>query len=235
DLVKDIADRSKNINWIRLLYLNPKRVDDKLIKLIKDNDKVCKYIDLPIQHINNRILKLMNRNNAKHEIISLIKHIRKEIPEVTIRTSVIVGFPTETDTEFEELLDFIREIRFERLGAFIYSHEEGTPAYDFSGQIDEAVKQKRFDALMQEQLSISGEVNRDKIGKIIDVLIEKEEEGCVPLSPEARYVGRSHADAPEVDGCVFVKSDDKLSCGDIVKVKVIKSYEYDLVGEKASS
>lgn len=226
-LVLKILDETKNIKWLRLLYLNPLRIDNDLIKLIREDRRVCKYIDLPIQHINSRILRLMNRHITKREIHALIKRIRKEIPGVALRTSIIVGFPSEKDNEFKELLDFIKEVKFERLGAFMYSREEGTPAYNFSGQITEKVKQARYDAVMRTQQDVARAINGSFIGKEIDVLIEEYRDNL--------YVGRSQADAPEVDGCVFVRSKSLLFFGDIVKVKVTEAYEYDLLGEKIPS
>lgn len=226
-LISRILKEAENIRWIRLLYLNPLRLDNDLIELIRDNKRICKYIDLPIQHVNDRILKLMNRHITKSKIISLIKRLRKEIPEVAIRTSVITGFPSETESEFKELLDFIAEVKFDRLGAFVYSREEGTAAYGLPGQVPESVKRKRFSALMQKQQEIAKDYNASLLGKIREVMIEEYNDGV--------YAARSQADAPEVDGCVFVKSKEKLSAGDIVKVKITQTYEYDLVGEKIPS
>jgi len=225
-LLKKIINNSSNIGWIRLLYLNPKRISDELLDLIATHKRICKYMDLPIQHINNRILKLMNRCITKEEIISLIAKIRKKIPGVCLRTSIIVGFPSETNKEFIELLEFIKEVKFDRLGVFIYSREEGTAAYSFKGQIAKSIKQKRFDALMLAQQKVSRELNSKFLGKTITVLIEKKENEV--------YLGRSQADAPEVDGMVYVKSMpsmQKLKNGEFVKVNITDTLEYDLVGE----
>lgn len=222
DLLKKISKAARNVRWIRLLYLNPSRVSDELISVIKNEEKIVKYIDLPIQHINNRILKLMNRDTSKEEIIRLIEKIRKAIPGVAMRTSVIAGFPTETEQEFIELLSFLEEARFERLGAFVYSREEGTPAYRLK-QLPEKVKAERFNQIMSLQQKISTDVNKEFLGKTLKVLIDSEEEG--------RYLGRSQADAPEVDGQVFVKSAKKLKAGDFANVKIVDTLEYDLVGE----
>lgn len=241
DLVYNILGETYNIKWFRLLYLNPLRIDKNLIELMKQSQRICKYIDLPIQHINNRILRLMNRHITKEQILSQIKWIRTEIPQVAIRTSVIVGFPTETEDEFKELIDFIEQVRFERLGAFIYSQEEGTSAYSFSGQVPEATKRKRFDILMRKQQEIAQDINSSLVGKVMDVMIEESKDN-MPNCPipsgrrgEVGYIGRTQKDAPEVDGSVFVRSEEKLSVGDIVKVKITGAYEYDLDGEKTPS
>ncbi|MBU1726321.1 MAG: MiaB/RimO family radical SAM methylthiotransferase [Candidatus Omnitrophica bacterium] len=224
ELLRKIVDAAGDIGWIRLLYLYPKRITGDLLKIIAQEPKICKYIDLPIQHINNRILKLMNRHTTKEEIASLIGRVRKIIPGVAIRTSVIVGFPSETDKEFEELLDFTQEARFDRLGAFIYSREEGTAAYNLKSQITQKVKEERLNAMMSSQQKVSAQLNSHFLGKTVDVLIEEKEEG--------RYLGRSQFDAPEVDGSVFVSSKRSLSPGEFVKVKITDTLEYDLVGEE---
>jgi ribosomal protein S12 methylthiotransferase len=226
DLLKDIVKNSKNIGWIRLLYLNPARISDELIKLVADSEKICKYIDMPIQHINNRILKLMRRNTDKAGIIKAIEKIRKRIPGVSLRTSLIVGFPSETDKEFQELFDFVKEVRFERLGVFTYSREEGTSAYNFKGQLSSKIKQERLGALMQLQQDISKEINARFLGKTIEVLIDEQENGC--------YLGRTQSDAPEVDGMVYVNSARKLMPGEFVKVKITDTMEYDLTGKVLS-
>lgn len=222
-LLEKIIRNSPDIGWIRLLYLNCQRISDELLELIKEHKQVCKYIDLPIQHINNRILKLMNRRLTQEEIISLIKKIRKNIDGVCLRTSLIVGFPSETDKEFTELLDFIKEIKFERLGAFIYSREDGTPAYNFKKQIPRKIKQERHNMIMSVQQEIAASVNAGFLHKNIPVLIEEKKDGA--------YIGRSQADAPEVDGVVFVKSRRALEVGEFVDVKITNTLEYDLMGE----
>ncbi|MDD5595052.1 MAG: 30S ribosomal protein S12 methylthiotransferase RimO [Candidatus Omnitrophica bacterium] len=221
--LKKILEKSKNIHWIRLLYLYPSKEVEEILEIIKDEPKICKYIDLPVQHINNRILKLMRRKTTKSEILKLLEKIRKKIPEVGIRTSVIVGFPSETDSEFKELLAFLREVRFERLGAFIYSREEGTAAFDFKNQVREAVRKERFNQVMSLQQEISSGVNEKFLGKTIEVLIDECQDG--------RYLGRSQYDAPEVDGQVYVTSQKKLKPGDFVRVDITDTLEYDLVGQ----
>lgn len=222
-LLKKIISNSPDIGWIRLLYLNPERITDQLLELIASSKRVCKYIDLPVQHINNRILKAMNRRITRQEIEALIAKIRKKIPGVCLRTSLIVGFPSETKEEFNELLKFVKEVKFDRLGAFIYSREEDTPAYSFKGQITAKLKQERFDAVMSEQQKIAAELNSKFLDKTITVLIDEKQDGA--------YIGRSQFDAPEVDGMVYVNSKRALSAGEFVKVKITDTLEYDLVGE----
>lgn len=225
ELLRRISACAKHIGWFRLLYLYPNAVIDDLLEVVRDDPRICKYMDIPIQHINARILKLMRRGTSPLAITRLIAKIRKKIPAAALRTSVIVGFPSETDKEFKELLQFIKETRFERLGAFIYSHEEGTSAFGFRGQIPRRVKEERFSEVMRLQQEVSCVVNRGFLGKTLEVLID-EKEGDV-------YLGRSQYDAPEVDGVVYVKSSRALAPGDFVKAKVIDTLEYDLVGEAA--
>ncbi|MFZ5801296.1 MAG: radical SAM protein, partial [Candidatus Omnitrophota bacterium] len=214
------------IKWVRLLYTHPRHFNDALLKVYQSQDKLCKYIDLPLQHINDRILKKMNRHTSKGQILRLLEKIRKTVPNVAIRTSIIVGFPTETEKEFRELLDFIKEQKFERLGAFIYSREEATPAYDFKPQVPQKIKQARFDLLMQTQQQVAESVNRRFLRKVLKVLIDEREE-----MKENIYLGRTEFDAPEVDGVVHVHSRRKLSAGDLVSVKITDTLEYDLVGD----
>ncbi len=223
ELLKKVIQQAPDISWIRLLYLNPERVSDELLKLIGENKQLCKYIDLPIQHINNRILKIMGRRISKEQLVALIAKIRRMIPGVCLRTTVIVGFPSETEKEFQELLEFIQVVKFERLGAFTYSREEGTPAYNFKGQISEKQKQLRFQAIMSVQQEIAKIQNARFLGKKIEVLIEEKEAGV--------YIGRSQADAPEVDGTVYVHTKKHLKIGKFVTVKIKDTLEYDLVGE----
>jgi len=222
-ILRRIVRQAKNIRWIRLLYLHPDRAGDDLLELIRVEPKLCKYIDLPIQHINDRILKLMNRSTGRAEIEKLIKKVRKSIPGVAIRTSVITGFPTETEQEFKELLDFIKETKFDRLGAFTYSAEEGTVAYGLKPQVPDEIKRERFDRIMAAQQEASVDNNRRLLGKTLEVLIDEKGEGS--------YLGRTQSDAPEVDGMVYVNSGRKLKPGDFVKVKITDTLEYDLVGD----
>lgn len=222
-LLKLILKKSKHIKWIRLLYLHPRHIDDELIELIKKEKRICKYIDLPIQHINERILEAMNRGVTKKEIVNLVIKLRAQIPGLAIRTSIIVGFPGETDKEFEELLGFIQEYKFERLGAFAYSREEGTRAYDFNNRICESTKKKRLGLLMNRQRDISLEYNQAQIGKVKEVLIDEKTKDT--------YFARTENDAPEIDNQVIINTDKKLKIGGFVKVKIVDAYEYDLIGE----
>ena len=224
ELIKQILKNTERINWLRLLYLSAERLNDELIELIASHPRVVKYIDLPLQHINNRILRLMQRNINSSQIFKLINKIRKKIPDVALRTSLIVGFPSETDQEFKQLLDFIQEVKFERLGLFMYSREEKTTAFGFSKQIPGRIKQERYHTIMSCQQEVARRVNQRWLGKTLKVLIEsKQEEGI--------YVGRSQYDAPEVDGEVFVRSKDELCIGNFVDTKITDTLEYDLVGE----
>ena len=222
-LVEKIAETADNIRWIRLLYLNPQRIDKRLLGVIRDSPRICKYIDVPLQHINDRVLGLMNRGGSKEDILALIARIRKSIPDVAIRTSFIVGFPSETEKEFGELLEFIEEAKFERLGVFIYSREEGTKAYNFKKQVPLKLRRERFNLIMEKQQEISRELNLRFLGRDIDVIIDQKQKDC--------YYGRTQYDAPEVDGMVYVKSNRKLAPGDIVRVKINDTMEYDLVGD----
>jgi ribosomal protein S12 methylthiotransferase len=222
-LLQKLAAGIRHARWIRLLYLYPHPVIKDVLDVIKDEPKFCRYIDLPVQHINNRILRLMNRRTSKADILRLIEAVRKKIPEAAIRTSVIVGFPSETDREFRELLAFVRDARFERLGAFMYSREEGTKAYQFKQQVSDTCKAERFNMLMAEQQKISRKLNARWLGKELEVLIDE-------VQPDA-YLARSQYDAPEVDGNIYVQSKKKLKPGEFVKVRITDTLEYDLVGK----
>lgn len=212
------------IPWIRLLYCYPDKITDELIAEIRDNDRILKYIDLPIQHISDKILRSMNRHGDSRMIKDVIAKLRREIPGIVIRTTFIVGFPGETEEDFEQLCEFVKDTKFERAGAFAYSREEGTPAYDFPDQIDEQIKLDREDMLMKLQLEISDERNRSMIGKTVDVLCEGYD-----VVGETHF-GRSRDDAPEIDGKVYFRSDKKIAPGTFVKVKVREVLDYDLVG-----
>jgi ribosomal protein S12 methylthiotransferase len=225
-LIKEILKNTANIQWLRLLYLHPAHISDDLINLIANERRICKYIDLPMQHINDRIIKLMNREVTKSQIVSLIKKIKEKINDVYIRTSIIVGFPTETDNEFQELLDFLKEIKFERLGAFIYSREEGTAAYSFKEQIHHKIKKARFDAVMSVQREIASRINESLLGRERSVMIDDKDK-----DEQNFYLARLEQDAPEVDGIIYVKSEKRLLPGEIHKVKINNVLEYDLIGE----
>ena len=214
----------EEIEWVRLMYAYPDRFSDELIDVIATEDKVCKYIDIPIQHANDRILKLMGRHITKRRILSLVERLRDRIPDITIRTSLIVGFPGERKSDFQELMDFIKEVEFDRLGVFTYSREEGTYAYNMENQIREEEKIRRQERIMEMQMSISLKKNTEFIGKTLKVLIEKYEDGY--------YYGRCYRDAPEVDGSVCFKSNKHMDDGEFCNVLINKASEYDLLGEK---
>ena len=209
------------IEWIRILYCYPEAIYDKLIEEIKVNDKVCKYLDLPIQHISNNVLKRMGRKTTKEEIIDKIEKLRSNVSNITLRTSLIVGFPGETDEDFKELKDFIRNIKLDKVGVFRYSQEEGTPAAIMDNQISEEVKLQREEIIMLEQLEVSKEILSSKVGEQYKVVIEQKEDDY--------YIGRSFEMAPEIDGEVIV-SGDNLKIGCFYNVEVVEALDYDLVG-----
>ncbi|MCK5259808.1 MAG: 30S ribosomal protein S12 methylthiotransferase RimO [Candidatus Omnitrophica bacterium] len=225
-LLKKIVVVTKNIQWIRLLYTFPAHITDELIETIAGEEKICNYIDLPIQHVSDRLLKAMNRNITKQETVDLIKKIRSKIPQASLRTTFIVGMPGESRENFEELVEFVRETRFEKAGVFLYSREEGTPAYDMPGQVPQQVKKERMDTLMTVQQDISKDIQEKSVGRTFKVIIDERQKGEDPV-----YLGRSEYDAPEVDGIVYVHSKKELASGDFVMVEVTDAYEYDLVGE----
>ncbi len=220
--------KETDIPWIRILYCYPDKITDELIEVMKNNDRIVKYIDIPVQHISDKVLKRMNRHGDGALIRDVFARLRAAMPDITLRTTAIVGFPGETDEDFAELCEFIKEIKFDRFGAFTYSREEGTPAYSFDDQIDEQVKQDRYDIIMGLQLNINEEKNKSRLGRVIDVLVEDYD----PVS-EA-FFGRSAADAPEIDGKVYFRAKrDAAQSGDMVKVKITEVCDYDLVGELA--
>ncbi len=219
------AVKIDGIKWIRLLYLYPCRITKNLIRLIRDEEKICKYIDMPIQHISNRILRAMNRNHTRAQIENIIEMIRLEIPDAALRTSLITGFPGETEEEFDELLDFVKTAQFDRLGVFKYSREEGTPAYKIKGQVPEAVKKVRLRKIMEAQAKIAGEKNRLLVGSTIKVLVEG-------LSEETEFLlkGRSMQQAPDnIDGVTYINK-GMASPGDIADVIITDAGEHDIVG-----
>lgn len=222
-LIRAICEAT-DIPWIRLMYCYPDKITDELISEIRDNPRVLKYLDIPIQHISDHMLSAMNRHGNGSLVRSVIEKVRKEIPGVVIRTTAIVGFPGETEEDFNELCEFVKESEFDRFGAFTYSREEGTPAYDFPDQIDEQVKQDRYDALMSIQLEIHERHNREKIGKTIKVMCEGYD------TVAETWYGRSAADAPDVDGRVYFSSAKKLDEGQFVDVKITDAIDYDLYG-----
>lgn len=215
-----------NIPWFRLLYCYPDKVTDELIAEIRDNDRIVKYIDIPLQHISDRVLKMMNRRGDSKLIKGVIEKLRREIPDIVIRTTFIVGFPGETDEDFEQLCEFVHETAFDRAGVFAYSREEGTPAYSMKDQIDEQVKLDRLDVIMRDQLEINTRIGEKRIGKTLTVIYE----GFDEISQT--HFGRSYADAPEIDGKIYFKLRKRvpLEIGDFVKVKVTDVLDYDLMG-----
>ncbi|MBQ9112110.1 MAG: 30S ribosomal protein S12 methylthiotransferase RimO [Clostridia bacterium] len=223
ELLRRITDAT-SIPWIRLLYCYPDKITDELVAEIRDNPRILKYIDLPIQHISDRMLKAMNRHGDQRMIREVIAKLRREIPGIVIRTTFIVGFPGETEADFEELCEFVKETKFDRAGVFTYSREEGTAAYDMPDQIDEQVKQDRMDLLMREQLEINEANNRAMIDKIITVICEDYD----PVSET--HFGRSAADAPEIDGKIYFRSDTRIAPGSFVRVRIREVVDYDLIG-----
>lgn len=224
ELLRALAE-VEGIEWIRLLYLYPDGITPEMIQLIKDNKKFCRYFDMPLQHINNDMLKKMNRKMTKEEILSVLDLIRKEIPDAVIRTQFIVGFPGETQEQFEEILQFISDQKFDRVGCFKYSPEENTPGGKMPDQLDEETKQKRWEAVMEVQQNISREMHKRQIGQVLDVIVEGFSE-----ETELLLQGRSSQQAPDIDGVVLI-NDGQAKVGDIVKVRITDSMEYDLIGE----
>ncbi len=223
EVIKKVSE-IESVQWIRIHYLYPEDIYEELINEFKNNEKLTKYFDIPLQHINDRILKRMNRNTNRQQIIDLINKIRSEVDKAVIRTSLITGFPGETEEEHEELKNFLNEYKLDRVGIFKYSREEHTPAYKLPEQIDEETKEQRQNELMEIQQGISYENNLSKIGKTYDVLIEEKD-------VENIYVGRTYMDSIEIDGCVYVTSDEELTLGNIYKVKINDALEYDLMGD----
>ncbi len=214
----------EGLEWIRILYCYPEEINDELIEAIKNEPKVCHYLDMPIQHASDNILKRMGRRTSKQELTDIVAKLRMEIPDIALRTTLITGFPGETDVDHEEVMQFIDECEFDRLGVFTYSREEDTVAAQMPDQIDEEIKEKYRDELMQLQQEISADRSAAMIGRIVRVMIE----GFIP--EDNTYVGRSYKDAPNVDGLVFVECDRELMSGDFIDVKITGSTEYDLIG-----
>ena len=214
-----------SIEWIRLLYCYPDRITDELIETMKNQEKIVNYIDLPLQHADDKILKAMNRRGDQALIRSVISKLRSEIPDVVIRTTFIVGFPGEGEEEFETLAEFVNEIEFDRLGVFTFSPQEGTPAYDMDDQVEDDVKTRRGEVIMQDQYSIMEEKNNEKIGKTYKVVVEDYD------GYSDSYTGRTYMDAPEIDGLVKFTSHKDLDIGDFVDVEIFDIEDYDLIGE----
>lgn len=224
ELLKELVKIEK-IEWIRLLYSYPENITDELIKTIKENKKICNYIDIPIQHIHDSILKKMGRNINSKEIIALIKKIRTFIPDITIRTSLIVGFPGEEKEHFQDLLEFIQTIELDHVGVFTYSMEENTPAAKLSDQIEEGIKEQRKNKIMEAQQLISLNKNKGKVNKIYKIIVEGK------VEKENLYYGRSYEHAPDIDGLIYFKTDLPINFGEFCCVKIIEGLEYDLKGE----
>lgn len=222
ELIEKIHSIKGNF-WIRLLYTNPLRIGEELIRCYKELPKLCKYVDVPLQHISNKILKAMQRGIDKKNIYNLIEKLRKEIEGVFLRTTLMVGFPGESEKEFEELIEFVKEVRFERLGCFVYSREEGTPAYRIKEQVPLQEKNRRFDLLMSLQKEIAGGLNRKLLGRRLKLLIDAEE--------SEHYIGRTEYDAPEVDGVVYLQKAKGIKIGEFRMVKIKDCMEYDLLAE----
>ena len=225
ELVRAICRETK-IPWIRLLYCYPDKITDELIDEMARNDRLLSYMDIPIQHISDSVLTRMNRHGGKALIVETVKKLRRRVPDIVLRTTAMVGFPGETEEDFTELCEFVKKTKFERFGAFTYSPEEGTPAFDFDGAVDEQVKQDRYDILMQTQLTVTEEQNQKKIGKTYTVLVE----GYDPVA-ECHY-GRSYGDAPDVDAKIYFTAKTRIPEGSFVKVKINEAVDYDLWGFK---
>lgn len=223
-LIKELCKIS-GIRWIRILYCYPEEITDELIQVIKEEPKVCHYLDLPIQHANDAVLRRMGRRTSKEELVNIIGKLRREIPDICLRTTLITGFPGETQAQHEELMDFVDEMEFDRLGVFTYSPEEDTPAAVMPDQIDEEVKEKRQAELMELQQDIAFDNAQDMVDREVLVMIEGK------VADENAYVGRTYRDAPNVDGLIFINTDEELLSGDFARVKVTGAVDYDLIGE----
>ena len=217
--------RIRGIRWIRILYCYPEEITDELIQVMKEEPKVCHYLDLPIQHASDTILKRMGRRTSKQELIDIVGKLRREIPDICLRTTLITGFPGETQEQHEELAEFVDEMEFDRLGVFTYSPEEGTPAAAMPDQIDEEIKEERQAELMELQQEIAFDNAENMIGREMLVMIEGK------VADENAFVGRTYRDAPNVDGLIFINTDEELISGDFAKVKVTGALDYDLIGE----
>ena len=224
ELVRAIT-KETNIPWIRLLYCYPDKITDELIEELRTNDRLLKYMDIPIQHISDTVLKRMNRHGDKAEIIKTVEKLRERVPGIVLRTTAMVGFPGETEDDFAELCEFIKEARFEHFGAFTYSPEEGTAAAEYEQTVDEQTKQDRYDILMQTQLTVNEEIIEELVGKTVTVLCD----GFDTIADI--YYGRTYRDAPDVDGRVYFKSTRPISTGDFVEVEIHEALDYDLIGQ----
>lgn len=226
DLLKEL-NKIESLKWIRIMYCYPNNFTDELIETFASLDKVCKYVDLPLQHASNRLLASMNRYDTREEVETLLAKLRKRIPGIVIRTTFIVGFPGETDADFEELKEFVEQQRFENAGVFAYSQEEGTVAGAMTNQIPDEIKQERYHELMALQAQISEEIHKDTEGQTLEVLVEGIEEDGSGL-----YYGRSYREAPDIDGLVFIENPGDIKPGCFVKVNILQGFTYESVGEK---
>lgn len=224
-LLKELC-KIGGIEWIRILYCYPEEITDELIETMKQEPKICRYLDIPIQHGSDRILKLMGRRTNKNDLIHIINKLRENLPDIVLRTTLITGFPTETDEEHEELKQFVKDLRFERLGVFTYSKEDNTPAAKLKPQVLAKVKKQRQKEIMKLQQTVVFEYTSTLVGNQYDVLIE----GKI-AEEENVYIGRTYMDAPQVDGFIFINSSEELMSGDFVKAKVTGAKGYDLIGE----
>ncbi len=229
DLLRELA-RIEELRWIRLLYCHPAGLTDEIIEVLRDEPRVCKYLDIAIEHADDRMLTRMNRITTQAHLRERIQRLRAAVPGIALRTSIVVGFPGETDEAFENLLRFVEEIRFERLGGFTYSREEGSASYQYPDQVPAPIAKERLDRLMQAQQAIAADMNAQLIGRILPVVIDEPDP-----SDSQQFIGRTSADCPDVDGAVFVKSPVLLQPGTWVSVQITDSYEYDLVGAVAGS
>ena len=223
-LLKELC-KIQGIRWIRILYCYPEEIYDELIQVMKEEEKICNYLDLPIQHAGDPVLKRMGRRTTKAELVEIIEKLRREIPDIILRTTLITGFPGETEEDHQELMDFVDQMEFDRLGVFTYSQEEDTPAASMEGQIPEELKEERKDQLMELQQEISLEKGQQRVGQVVSVMIEGQ------ISGESAYIGRTYGDAPKVDGYIFVQTGELLVTGDFVNVRITGALEYDLIGE----
>lgn len=222
ELLRELC-KIDGIEWIRLMYCYEDRITDELIEVMKSEPKICHYIDIPIQHSSDDVLKAMRRRSTEESIRTTVSKLKEAIPDIHIRTTLIVGFPGETEEDFDKLVDFVEDMKFARLGVFVYSQEENTPAGEMENQISEEIKAERLDAIMRRQLDISLENNREKIGKTLTVLVEEKDE-------DGSYIGRTAYDAPEIDNSVIFTSDSELTPGNMVSVLIQDAFDYDLTG-----
>lgn len=219
--------RIDGLEWIRILYCYPEEITDELIQVIKEEPKICKYLDMPIQHSSDNILKRMGRRTTRQELVDVITKLRNNIPDIALRTTLITGFPGETEEDIDDLLDFVDTMEFDRLGVFTYSPEEGTPAASMTDQVPENIKEERRNRIMELQQEVSLDKSADMVGRVIPVMVEGK------ITDDDAYVGRSYKDAPNVDGYVFINTNAQLMSGQIINVSITGSMEYDLIGELA--